>query len=609
MNIDSALSTPALAGNFSPRPQLLPHPARAAWLWHVGRDNDGRNTEPRSRTRSQRRCQGLACHQAMSSSASSHSVEKEHKLVAEGLLPPSAQETDVDSVNGSDRNGKLEEAGAGSAVAKVDTKKDVEGGEKAAEEEIADPNIVGWDGPDDPENPMNWPRWKRAGNVTLVSMLTFVAPLASSMFAPGVPYLMDEFNSTSKTLASFVVSVYILGFGVGPLFLAPLSEIYGRVPVYHVTNALFVIFNVACALATDLNMLIGFRFLAGVAGSACLTIGGGTIADLIAQQRRGIAMSGFVLGPLLGPVIGPVAGGFAAESIGWRWIFYILAITTGVFSLMCLVLLKESYAPVLLARKTARLIKETGNTDLRSKLDTGLTPREVFARAIVRPMKLLVLSPIVLTLSMYMGVVYGYLYLLFTTFTVVFADQYHFSSGSIGLCFLGIGIGSLIGLVINGATSDRILKSKARKACPPGTEDKDLVFKPEYRLPPLFPASILIPAGLFIYGWTAQYKVHYIVPIFGTLLIGIGNLGVFMCIQMYMVDAFTIFAASALAANTVIRCILGAVLPLAGQDMYKTLGLGWGNSLLAFVALAFIWVPWWISVWGEKLRIKYKVEL
>lgn len=118
----------------------------------------------------------------MSSSASSHSVEKEHKLVAEGLLPPSAQETDVDSVNGSDRNGKLEEAGAGSAVAKVDTKKDVEGGEKAAEEEIADPNIVGWDGPDDPENPMNWPRWKRAGNVTLVSMLTFVAPLASCTY-------------------------------------------------------------------------------------------------------------------------------------------------------------------------------------------------------------------------------------------------------------------------------------------------------------------------------------------------------------------------------------------------------------------------------------------
>jgi multidrug resistance protein len=429
------------------------------------------------------------------------------------------------------------------------------------------------------------------------------------MFAPGVPSLMKEFNSTSSTLASFVVSVYVLGFGVGPLFLAPFSELYGRVPVYHVTNVLFVIFNVACALATDLNMLIGFRFLAGVAGSACLTIGGGTIADLIAQERRGIAMSGFVLGPLLGPVIGPVAGGFASQSIGWRWIFYILAIATGCFSILCVFLLKESYAPILLARKTARLIKETGNTDLRSKLDTGLAPGEVFTRAIVRPIKLLVLSPIVLMLSLYMGVVYGYLYLLFTTFAVVFQEQYHFSSGAVGLSFLGIGLGSLLGLVFTGFTSDKILKALARKNSPPGTADADLVFKPEYRLPPILPFSVLIPVGLLIYGWTAKFQVHYIVPIFGTLLIGIGNLGVFMSIQMYMVDAFTIFAASALAANTVIRSVLGAVLPLAGQDMYKTLGLGWGNSLLAFIALGLSWVPWVIVVWGERIRIKYPVKL
>src|ERR1700716_3761595 len=101
------------------------------------------------------------------------------------------------------------------------------------------------------------------------------------MFAPGVPALMKEFNSTSTTLGSFVVSIYILGFAIGPLILAPLSELYGRVPIYHITNILFIIFNVACALSTRLDMLIGFRFLAGSMGSACLTNGGGTIADLI----------------------------------------------------------------------------------------------------------------------------------------------------------------------------------------------------------------------------------------------------------------------------------------------------------------------------------------
>lgn len=112
----------------------------------------------------------------MSSSASSHSVEKEHKLVAKGLIGPGSK-TDVDSVNGSAQNDKLEEAGV--TAAKVDAEKDVEGGEKPVENEITDPNIVWWDGPDDPQNPMNWPRWKRVLNVTLVSMLTFVAPLAS----------------------------------------------------------------------------------------------------------------------------------------------------------------------------------------------------------------------------------------------------------------------------------------------------------------------------------------------------------------------------------------------------------------------------------------------
>lgn len=420
---------------------------------------------------------------------------------------------------------------------------------------------------------------------------------------------MKEFHSNSSTLGAFVVSVYILGFAFGPVLLAPLSELYGRLPVYHVTNILFVIFNIACAVSTNLNMLIGFRFLAGTVGSACLTNGGGTIADLIPPQQRGLAMSMFVVGPLLGPVVGPVAGGFCAQYIGWRWVFYILAIVTGTFSIGCLIFLQESFAPIILGRKAMRLIKLTGNEDLRSKLDSGLSPRDFFARGIIRPSKLLVFSPIVLILSIYMGMVYGYLYLLFTTFSMVFAQQYGFATSSIGLSFLGVGLGSIIGLCVFGFSSDKLLMTTAKRSSPPGTPDADLVFKPEYRLPPMFPGSLLIPVGLLIYGWTAEYKVHYIVPMFGTMLVGIGNLAVFMCIQMYLVDAFTIYAASALAANTIIRCVLGAVLPLAGEDMYKTLGVGWGNSLLAFIALALGWIPWAVGRWGEKIRLKFPVNL
>lgn len=83
----------------------------------------------------------------------------------------------------------------------------------------SDPNIVWWDGPDDPENPMNWPSWRKVLTCTIISFLTFVTPLASSIFAPGVPDLMADFRSDSKLLASFVVSVYVLGFAFGPLLM------------------------------------------------------------------------------------------------------------------------------------------------------------------------------------------------------------------------------------------------------------------------------------------------------------------------------------------------------------------------------------------------------
>jgi multidrug resistance protein len=429
------------------------------------------------------------------------------------------------------------------------------------------------------------------------------------MFAPGVPELMDEFNSTSKTLGSFVVSVFLLGFAFGPLILAPLSELYGRLVVYHATNIGFLVFNVACAEAPNLSTLIAMRFLAGCMGAACITNGGGTVADLIPQQKRGLFMALFAMGPLLGPVVGPVAGGYIAESIGWRWTFWILVCLTGAFSIVSLIFLRETYAPVIIERKAARLRKETGNNEYRSKLDVGLSKKDVFTMSIVRPMKLLLFSPIVMILSLYLGVLYGYMYLLFTTFTVVFTEQYGFSSGSVGLSFLGIGIGSLVGLGLIGGLSDRLLKSRARANSPPGTPDAELNMKPEYRLPMLQPFAILVVGGLFLYGWTAEYKVHWIVPILGTGIVGACMMVAMMCIQTYLVDAFTIYAASAIAANTVIRSMLGALLPLAGQDMYAALGLGWGNSLLAFIALAMAWVPWALGRWGETIRTKYPVKL
>jgi multidrug resistance protein len=355
--------------------------------------------------------------------------------------------------------------------------------------------FAGWDGENDPENPRNWPLWRKGIAVGVISSITFLSPLASSMFAPGIPTVMSTFGTTNTSIGSFTVSVYILGFAAGPLLWAPLSEMYGRAPVFNVTNVGFVAFNIGCGFANSIAALILLRFFAGFCGSACLALGGGVIADMIAPDQRGKATSIWSIGPLMGPVIGPICGGFMSQRIGWRWIFYVLSIAGGFVGTGTFIFLKETNPVVILERKAARLRKETGNHNLRSALESNVTGWQLLVLSLKRPFKLLFISPIVLSLSLLMGVNYAYLYLCFTTFPLVFQEVYHFSEGISGLAYLGLGLGSIIGLAIIGKYSDKIVVRMTQK---------NGVRKPEYRLPFMIAAHLFIPIGLFWYGWSAD---------------------------------------------------------------------------------------------------------
>ncbi|KAL1599839.1 hypothetical protein SLS60_007644 [Paraconiothyrium brasiliense] len=469
--------------------------------------------------------------------------------------------------------------------------------EKAA---LEDPNVVTWD-VDDPENPMNWHTWKKIGVVAVVAFITMLSPFASTMSASATPLIMSDFHSTNQTLGAFVTSVYILGYAFGPLAWAPLSELYGRLPIYNICNIIFLIFSIACAVANNLGALIAFRFFAGIAASCAITNSSGTVADLYPVEKRGRAMSSMILGPLFGPAIGPVAGGYLAEAKGWRWTFWLVTILAGAACIISFVFNRETYGYVLLKRRTARLQKETGNTELRSALDTGRTPQQLFKTAIVRPIRMLVLSPIVFLMSLVMAAVYGYLYLLLTTYPRVFGSQYNFSEKSIALVYLGVGVGSLLGLIFTGAVSDRLNNHLAKRY-------NDGKPKPEYRLPTMLLGGILVPVGLFLYGWSAERKVHWIAPVIGTAILGGAMMITFMPGLTYLIDAYTVYAASVSAAATVFRSLVGALLPLAGNAMYDTLGVGWGNSLLGFVAVACIPVPLFFWIYGERLRTSKRLS-
>ena len=275
----------------------------------------------------------------------------------------------------------------------------------------------------------------------------------------------------------------------------------------------FAVFNVACAVSDSLGSLVVYRFLAGIMGSCPVTLGTGSIADMVATEKRAGAMGAYIIGAVLGPAIGPVVGGYLAPAAGWRWTFWLMAIACGVMTVASILFVRESYPYVLLERKARRLQKETGNMYLRSALDNGKTPSSLFVFSITRPLKML-LSPIVFSLSLYAATVYSYLYLCFTTFEVVFYGQYGFSSGEAGLATLGIGVGSVLGCVICGVAANAVSKSLTKKY---GGDPK-----PEYRLPPMVLGGLCTPIGLFWYGWSANAKVHWIVPILGTVFIGMG---------------------------------------------------------------------------------------
>ncbi|KAI4095096.1 MAG: hypothetical protein LQ339_007359 [Xanthoria mediterranea] len=469
---------------------------------------------------------------------------------------------------------------------------------KQSTKSVKDPDLVTWDGPDDPQNPKNWSTKQRWAATIVVSSFTFISPVSSSMVAPAISAIAKDFNITNEVESQMVLSIFVLAYAIGPLFLGPLSEVYGRVPVLQLANLVYLVFNTACGACTSKEQMIVFRFLSGLGGSAPLAIGGGVLSDCWKAEQRGRAISLYSLAPLLGPAIGPIAGGFITEKTTWRWAFYATSIADALIQLSGVFFLRETYPAKLLHVKAKKLRRETGNEALHTEYEHP--ERSLFAvlrNAMVRPFRLLGTQPIVQVMALYAAYLYGLMYLLLSTFPVLWTGQYHQSVGIAGLNYISLGVGFTLGAQILSPLNDRIYRILKNK--------NDGVGKPEYRIPIMVPGSVLVPTGLFIYAWTAQYNTHWIGPNIGAAIFAAGAIAGFQSVQTYLVDAYTRFAASAIAAATVLRSLAGFGFPLFAPYMYDKLDYGWGNSLLGFLAVG-LGLPAPILLWtyGETLRKK-----
>ncbi|KAH8204083.1 hypothetical protein TruAng_001765 [Truncatella angustata] len=412
--------------------------------------------------------------------------------------------------------------------------------------------IIDWNGPDDAANPQNWPSGKRWSHIVVVSLLALVTNMAPTMCAPAINQINEEFGIHSSTVSTLSVTLYVLGLGVGPMFISPISEVYGRLPVYHISTLVFIAFLIGNALSQNIAQFMLFRFLSGCVGGTPMALGGGSIADVTSLQTRASAMGLFSLGPLTGPspnqVLGPVIGGFVAAGLGWRWVFWLLTILGGATEIAAAIVMRETHARTLLERKTKRVRVATDNTKVHSKFaTTHLTPSRVLAQALLRPTRLLIRSLAVSVMSLYVAIVFGLLYLLLTTFPDVFEGSYGFTISTSGLSYLGLGVALIVAMVVFRTLGERVRVSHLN------SDGRDQP-RPELRLILMIWFSPFVGLGFFVYGWTAENQVHWIVPIIGTSFIGFGA----FFVLLYLVDLFgPEAAASALGANNFLRFLSG----------------------------------------------------
>ncbi|KAF9768355.1 hypothetical protein IL306_014356 [Fusarium sp. DS 682] len=478
--------------------------------------------------------------------------------------------------------------------------KDTEKGSPAAGEEDPTPdrNIVDWDGPDDPANPRNWSKAYKLANVVVVSLSVLYTNLATTMFAPGATIMQREFGFKSSTVEVLTITMASLGFALGQLFIPPMSEVFGRLPIYRASSIFYLGFTAGCARSSNVAEFLVFRLLTGMAAASYMSTGGGTVADLLPKEDRGVAMAIFTAGPLFGPVLGPIVGGFVVENLGWRWCFYLILMLAGAVTLLTFLFMHETSAVNILKSKAARLRKETGNPNLRAAGNKQTLVKQLVLHALTRPMRFLFRSPIVALIALYIAFNFGVTMLLFATFPTVYENTYHWGVSISGLAYIGVGIGCAIGVVTFAKLSDRLLNAEGGN------------YRAERRLIMMMFVSPMFPIGLFIYGWTTKYKVHWVVPIIGTAICGPGAVIINSSSQTYIIDIFgPQAAASALAAITLLRNLTGAFLPLAAPTLYANLGLGWGNSVLAFITIGFIPVPIYFYLRGESLRKRFPVEI
>lgn len=486
------------------------------------------------------------------------------------------------------------------------------------DDEPVDPKTLDWDGPDDMENPHNWPEWKKWYTTMTVAVLCLVVTMGSSLYVSGVPEMVARYR-VNQTLAVSGLTFYLLGLST--VVGAPLSEVFGRKPIYLFSLPISMLFTMGVGLSNGhMRIVLPLRFFSGVFASPALSVGSGTIMDIFDMDQVSVAMTFFCLAPFLGPVISPIMGSFATQAEGWRWSQWIQLIAGGLI-LPFIAVMPETHKGVILRRRAKKNkvnLKAFGKKEQKEFLKVTMTI------TIFRPLKMLVVEPIVFVFSVYVSFIFAVLFGFFEAYPVIYRGVYRMGLGVSSLPFLGIGIGLWIGSFFYMFLDRKYLFPRAPKGTPNlSDEERESKRVTPFRghrdpvtneLLPLVPerfllackfGSIALPVALFWQAWTARPDVHWMAPVAAGVPFGFGLILIFFSVIIYFSMCYPpLFVASCLAANSLLRYVTSSVFPLFTIQMYENLKVKWASTLFALVCVVMVPIPWIFERWGGKIRQK-----
>jgi len=472
-------------------------------------------------------------------------------------------------------------------------------------------------------SPFLWSEGRKTMITWLSCAATVVTAYTAGSYASGEEQMANEWN-VSKVATAVGITIFTCGFAIAPMFLAPMSEINGRKPIFLSTGILFVIFQLICAVTpTYAGMLIA-RFLAGCCSSTFSTMVGGVVSDIYHADQRNTAMALFAGSAIFGTGLGPLISGLIAQNTTWRWIFYLQVITCGAMMVVLVLFFRETRGSVLLSRKGKRLnrwmeqLESEGYYGMMMAVDeTGVKTapqrirwkvksdeeRESIMRMIgislYRPFHLLFTEPVVFFFSLWISFSWAVLYLTFSAIPVVFTASHNFNLEQNGAVFTAISVAGIISTIIS------ISQEKLARRYITGKR-RAMLDAPEGRLFFSCVQSILLPIGCFWFGWTSFRGVPWIVP---ALAIGCATMGIFsiyLAVFNYLADSYGRYASSALAAQSFCRNMLGGAFPLFTPQMFKAMTFQGAGSFLGGMGALLTLVPWILVFYGPRIRARSK---